>query len=323
MNPSFVLSLDTELAWGTVHRDGIRIYPDHFERTRSNIERLLVLLQQYAIPATWAFVGHLFLNSCKRDAPGQDPHPEVLTARFPWHAQPWHSHDPGADRESEPFWYGDDILKLVLAAHPKHEVACHTFSHLPLNEPSVTADIARSQVMKCRDLAQEHAIELTSFVFPGNRVGHLDVLADAGFARYRGPEESWYVGLPGPASKAGHFVDRFLGLTPPVYRNIETVDGLFNLPASMFLMPPDGVRALIPGRSRIRQAVRGLHRCVDSDAMFHLWFHPWNIGDSVVMFDWLEAILQEVSSLRSERGLRVHTMNSLATELSGTNSGIA
>ena len=312
---TFVLSLDTELAWGTMDKQGFRKYRGHLERTRQNIEGLLALLDRYDIPATWAFVGHLLLDSCGREAPGADPHPDVLTAEFSWYDHQWHHHDPASDREAAPFWYGDDILDLVREAKPGHEVGCHTFSHLPLNDPAVSHDIALSQIRKCCELALGRRLRLESFVYPRNRVAHLDVLAQEGFTNYRGPERSWYGSLPGLLARAGHFAHRFLAIAPPVYRDLQVTSGVVNIPASMFLMPPDGVRTLIPGRSRIRQAIRGLRNSVRSGAVFHLWFHPCYIGTSDAMLNWLDAIFEEVGRLRSEGHLRVRTMGQLADEI--------
>jgi len=250
MTGTFVLSLDTELAWGTMDREGFRTYRGHLERTRQNIESLLTLLGRYDIPATWAFVGHLLLDSCHREATGADPHPDVLTARFPWFDYEWHHHDPGSDRQSDPFWYGDHILELVREARPEHEVG-------------------------------------------------------------------WYRNLPGPMARAGHFAHRLFGIAPPVYKDLEVTSGVVNIPASMFLMPPDGIRAMIPGRSRTRQAILGLRNSARTGAVFHLWFYPWNKGTSGAMLDWLDTIFGKVDRLRAEGSMRVMTMASLAKEVLG------
>ncbi len=124
-----------------------------------------------------------------------------------------------------------------------------------------------------------------------------------------------YTALPGPMSRVGHFVHRLLALTPPIYRELDSSGGVVNIPASAFLMPPDGVRALIPGWARVRQVVRGLRASAEAEAVFHLWFHPWNLGSSAAVLDWVEAILNEVDRLRSRGRIRVHTMGSLADEV--------
>lgn len=315
MAGTFVLSLDTELAWGTFDKGGHRAFRQHLESTREKISSLLTLLHDRQIPATWAFVGHLFLNECSPSEDGQDPHPDVKTPRFSWYDRPWHGEDPATDRKTSPLWYGDDILDMVLEATPEHEIGCHTFSHVPLGDPAVDSETARSQLAKCCELAQERNITLRSLAFPRNNIGHFPIVKELGFTSYRGPERSWFTRLPGRMAQLGHFAHRFLAITPPVYQSLPVESGLVNIPASMFLMPPDGIRALIPGRSRIMQAKRGLHAGAKTDSVFHLWFHPWNLGGSSAMLTWLEEILDEVATLRSQGKMRVLTMGNLASEV--------
>ena len=315
MAGTFVLSLDAELAWGSLDKNGSRLYRRHFESMRQNYPLLLKLLEKYDISATWAFVGHLFLGGCHRGRDSEDPHPDVLTVQFPWYKGHWHEPDPGTNRSVDPFWYGDDLLEMVLSARPQQEIACHTFSHLPLGDPAVNSETARSQLVKCCQLAEKRGFRLRSLVFPRNLVAHLPVLDELDFTCYRGPERSWYTRLPRPMARVGHFLHRLLGLPPPVYQDLAVHSGVVNIPASMFLMPADGVRALIPGRSRVRQASLGLRASAKSDSVFHLWFHPWNTGGSPAMLQWLEAILEEVDSLRSRGQIRVKTMGALANEV--------
>ena len=62
MAATFVLSLDTELVWGSFdHLTDDRfemLYPD----VRGTIERMLDVLDRYEVPACWAIVGHLLLD---------------------------------------------------------------------------------------------------------------------------------------------------------------------------------------------------------------------------------------------------------------------
>ena len=73
----FTLSLDFELIWGTVDVRG----PEPFRRTceverEVVLDRLLELLAEFDISATWCIVGHLFLSSCApRDGVN---HPEIV-----------------------------------------------------------------------------------------------------------------------------------------------------------------------------------------------------------------------------------------------------
>ena len=58
---AFLLSIDTELAWGTVHLGLDKSYQAQYAQCREVINRLLELMERFEIKATWAVVGHLFL----------------------------------------------------------------------------------------------------------------------------------------------------------------------------------------------------------------------------------------------------------------------
>ena len=59
---AFTLSLDFELIWGTLDLFGTKGFRAACLMERQRIvEDLLVLLDEFEIPATWCIVGHLFL----------------------------------------------------------------------------------------------------------------------------------------------------------------------------------------------------------------------------------------------------------------------
>ena len=60
----FMLSMDAELAWGSIYNDDYERYEAQYDGCRVAIDALLQLLETYEISATWAMVGHLFLDSC-------------------------------------------------------------------------------------------------------------------------------------------------------------------------------------------------------------------------------------------------------------------
>ncbi|MCC7492974.1 MAG: polysaccharide deacetylase family protein [Fimbriimonadaceae bacterium] len=314
----FVLSLDTEIAWGTFDQPEFASYAPAFDQYRALIDRLLALLDRYQVPATWAFVGHLLLDRCQRA--GGTTHPEVLRPNFAWYPGDWHDHDPGTDLARDPWWYGTDILAKVRAATVDHEVGTHTFSHVVLGDPACDAATARSQLAACRELHQAHGLPFDSLVFPRNQVAHLEVCAELGLIAWRGREQAWYEGLRGRWHRLGHLADRLLATTPAVYPRAQLqpdARGLVNVPGSMFLLPYDGVRARIPTGRRVRQGLRGLRAAVASEGLFHLWFHPFNLGSSPRMFDALEAILVAVAAEQAAGRLVVRTMAQVAREARG------
>ena len=51
---------------------------------------------------------------------------------------------------------------------------------------------AESEIAESVHLAKEMNIEMRSFAFPRNEVGHLKVLKEFGFLCYRRVEPNWY-----------------------------------------------------------------------------------------------------------------------------------
>ena len=316
-NPGyFVFSLDTELAWGTFDLGGLERYREQYLGTREQIHSLLELLDRYRIPTTWAFVGHLLLDRCERRH--GTTHEDVLRPRHTWLAEDWHGLDPGTDVYRDPLWYGSDILKAVLDAETPHEIASHTFSHVIVGDAACTREIARSQLLKCRELHERRGVELTSVVFPRNRIGHLDVLRELGIVAYRGPEQSWFDGLRHPARRAGHLLHRALALPAPTYPLAGLVDrGLVNLPASMLLLSLDGPRRLVPLLSRRRQAFQALDQAARRGEMMHLWLHPSDLATGQGMLEVLGQIFERVRDLTNDGRMVPLTMAALAKKALG------
>src|SRR5258707_15822420 len=81
---ALVVSLDLELLWG-YHDVGItELLRAQCDGARTAVRRLLALFEHYEVPATWAIVGHLFLDHAERDADGRvhPKHPRPVYARL-------------------------------------------------------------------------------------------------------------------------------------------------------------------------------------------------------------------------------------------------
>jgi peptidoglycan/xylan/chitin deacetylase (PgdA/CDA1 family) len=314
----FVLSLDKELAWGTFHLDGLRLFRAHFDQSRNLVRKLLALLDTYEIPATWAFVGHLLLEQCHRPS-GGTTHPDVLRPQYDWYTEDWHHCDPATNVHRDPCWYGPDILEMVLSARANHEVGTHTFSHVIVGDPACTAEIFRSQLAACVDLHRRSGLELHSIVFPRNSIGHLEVLTEFGITNYRGREQRWYTRLWPREGGPLHTLDRTIPTPPTTYPLEGLSEGkLVNLPASMFLVPRDGFRRYIPMQSRVSQMQSGLRRAAERGELFHLWFHPFNLGSDPRLFTALEQTFQTACDLRANGQLEILTMQQAAERVRQT-----
>jgi hypothetical protein len=309
----FTISIDTELAWGGFDRADRESRWALEERSREVIRRLLALFERYAIPATWAVVGHLFLKECCR-VDGR-AHPDLPRPEHDWFPGDWYRLDPGTDAGQAPLWYGPDIIEALLAARPAQEVASHSFSHAIFGDAGCSAAAAEAEVRACVAAAAPWGVELRSFVYPRNRVGHLDALPRHGFRCYRGPDPAWFATLPRKPRRLAHFLDDLLALPPPTV--LPRREGaLWNIPGSMMLQGMDGPRRLIPAGCRTRRALAGLQRAARRREIFHLWFHPVNFSAELDrMLSLFEPVLAQAARLRDRGELEVLTMGEMVERL--------
>jgi peptidoglycan/xylan/chitin deacetylase (PgdA/CDA1 family) len=248
------ISADLELAWAWRYS---RSSPDPGAlalelagRTRANMPGLLDVFRAADAPVTWATVGHLFLESCA--AAGGRPHPEI--ARLPYfehdlwsfRSGDWFDDDPCSDARRDPAWYAPDILDAIVAADPRHEIGCHSFSHIDFSDGICPHDVARDELRACVGAARARGMELETLVFPGNRSGNLSALREAGFAGYRVHTRD-HLGLP---------------------RRDE--QGMWQVPGGICWERPPGWSA----RSWIAALRRSLDVAAATGTVLHLWFHP-------------------------------------------------
>jgi peptidoglycan/xylan/chitin deacetylase (PgdA/CDA1 family) len=311
----FVISVDTELAWNSLHYPSIP--PETVSTERAGAERRIVegLLQLFAkhdIKATWAVVGHLFLGECRRE--GGVVHPEIVRPGYRWLDRDWFDPDPGADLATEPMWYGTDIVDMIKNATPTQEIGSHSFSHLIVGDPDCSEEAFRSDLVACREVARETGVELRSFVYPRNTIGHLDVLPEQGFRAYRGLRPAAFADRGNGVRRLMRALDK---VTPLEGSNVlpEPVGALWNIPATNLFAPFDRARYM-PLSVWGWQQSRRLRHAARNRGLFHLWFHPHNLLDEPeTALGTLEKILVTANELRGHGQLDNLTMTDLSDRL--------
>lgn len=315
---SFVLSLDTELIWGIFHQMSPEQFAAGYPDVRNTIRAILELLERYEIAATWAVVGHLFLDRCERDGAGV-AHPEMVHPSQSFWREDWYSRDPCSSLARDSLWYGPDILDMIQGAKVDQEIGSHSFAHPRYGDRELTREAAASDLDACLAVARARGIELRSFVYPGNAEAYHDLLAARGFTAFRGtgPEEDRIRSLPRLAQRPARLASQILGTTPLVSRPVERLPGLWDIPASMLLLTRAGPRRLSTHRARVRKVRSGIAAARRTGGIFHLWTHPWNLADDPGFhLGVLRDILAHVAQERDAGHLRVETMEAMATRLS-------
>ena len=299
---SVVISIDAELGWG--FHDLESPPTARLESGRRGWQVLLDQLEEFDVPTTWAVVGHLMLPSCDGEH-ADHPAPEG-----------WFERERGEWADREELRFCPDLVRAVLESPVDHELACHSFSHVLFGDTDTTRELARAELERSLEIADDWGLSLESFVYPRNDVAHRDVLAETGFTAYRSRSPT-----------AGGVREVFETTVNGESRLVEpTVDeyGLVDVPASTFLFGFEG-----PARTAVEAvwedpmvavARRGIDEAATGDGIFHLWVHPNNF---VTERDdeRLRAVLSHLETRRAETDLRVETMGAVARRVrTGTGS---
>lgn len=305
--PAFVVSIDTEMAWGLTHRQDQHY---RYDRERADIERLLRLFDEHAIPATWAIVGHLMLDHC--EPVDGVKHPEIVRPDFSWFKGDWFDDDPCTDSERDPMWYAPDVVELIRAADTDHEIASHGFSHIVAGDPGCSRETFDSELAQAVAVAADQGLTIRSLIHPRNQIGHTDLLADHGIVAYRGRRPA----ATTPSSRLQRLVeqtiDRTIGSERTAVRPIQE-GPLWNMPSTTMFDVDARPRTW---RLWIRQVERRLAQAVARRSLFHVWFHPHNLRDHPeASFAALDRLCAAAARHRNAGRLDTVTMGGLADAL--------
>jgi hypothetical protein len=251
------------------------------------VSYLVRLLEEYAVPITWATVGHLFLERCGRGTDGrahpQMPRPVMTTplAMTRWTGD-WYSHDPCGDYHSDPLWYCPDLIALILGSKVRHELATHSFSHISFLAENSTPDLVKQELAQCQVAMSPFHVSARSLVYPYNQMGnhYASILAKLGITcvRHRDP---------------------LVRLSYPE----RLPSGLYKLYESMNLRRAKHYDYIEKVRIFLDEAIK-------RHAAYHIWFHP---SDAPEIFDHeFRGIIQHMAKLQRQGKLWVATMADLA-----------
>jgi hypothetical protein len=307
--PTVVISLDLELAWGTFD---LCFNDDLLRMARwthdIGVPNLLDHLTRNGISASWAVVGAM-MRSSLHDLAGL---PEV---RYPHFSKPWFCYVPkDGDESTHPEWFGARLVEMIRKAQPEQEIGFHSFSHVPFGCPGMTRERAIAEYNQCVQTARELGLPTTCFVFPRNLVAYLSGLRGAGFTCFRDVDELPVRFASAKLKSLWMVLADFVGVSPRAVKPTFK-EGLVSIPGSLMIRHVAGWRKYIPDASRLRRLRKGLERVRRSGGVFHVWFHPENLYAGWPRLENVVArFLEELGALVRDGDLRCLTMGQLATE---------
>jgi peptidoglycan/xylan/chitin deacetylase (PgdA/CDA1 family) len=277
----FVISIDTELAWGSIYDEKIlKRKHEAFLKTRTAIKEILILFEKYQISATWAIVGHLMLENCSKN--NGIKHPDVLRPNYSWFKKDWFNFDPCGRDGNNSIWYGDDILKMIKECKIQQDIGSHSFSHIMFGDKGCSIACAESDIKKWVEVAEQHGLKPQSFVFPFNSEGHHNILAQYGFKIYRsknieGIAKIKYKNL----KRIAHILDRIFAIEPSTSKVEPGKNNLLKIQGDFCYFRYKGWRKLIMWKSAVRKSKKGIDKAITKGEVFHLWFHPFELAVNV------------------------------------------
>ena len=322
------ISFDFEMAWGTRRNARDLNHAPGVERVREVVRGLLDIFARHRISATWATVGHLMLRP--EDCPGGRFPKQLPAPRPDWFTGDWYDGIPSMHEHRGLRYYAPELVEAIVNCPVHQELASHTFSHVVIGEDACTREVARAEFDTCREVAQRWGREVRSLVFPRNKVGHLDVLRETGHVCFRGPNSEWF--LLGTAAKpiknrllnrltynlvrVLRFVDESLIICPPLGK-ARQVEGLWELPHSMFFPGCTGLSKFVPRESQVQRATKGMTKAARLGRIFSLYTHPHNfLPDVPEQLAAFERICIAAAKLRDAGELEIKTMEEIAYDLS-------
>ena len=283
----FIVSADFELAWAFRFS---RREPHPIEKARQsrrNFPLLLKMFDEFEVPVTWATVGHLFLRSCgKGDHDWMHRIPHFENAFWSYKTGDWFDADPCTSWEKAKEWYAPDLIEMILKSRIRHEVGCHTFSHIDFSDDRCPREVAEDEIKGCVDIAREWGIRLRSFVFPAGTYGNYEILKKYGFSAYR---KSFDYELDYP------FFDSLGLLAFPSARGFG-----------------DNGRGW-SARYFFRRFKKYVDKAIATQTLCHFWFHP--SVDGWFLDNVLPSILAYAAEKREAGVLWIGTMQELADHI--------
>lgn len=272
-----LICTDFELAWAwrfsKIYHNSKVVAERKAEIERKNILLILELADTFRIPLTFATVGHLALKIC--DGENGNYHPDVLQIQ-PFNSDYWHynngwyNYDTCENPETSMFYRCPELIERILNSNVKHELACHTFSHINCNERVCSPQVFKSEVMKCKETFAKLGVELCSFVFPGNVLGHVNLLKELGFSSFRDGNND-ILGYPKEILPSFWEIK---STSQIVFRNYWTLD--YN----------------------IRYYLKIIKKAIKTNTICYLWFHPSH-GEQE-FFAILSAIFEYINNEREK-----------------------
>ena len=286
---SVTFSFDCEGKWGMAdHPRDWDIMLKHEELIKT-YDFILKTLQANNLPATFAFVGAL--TETREEFLDQSL--QKLTSK---RHKSWLKHSKDRINKEEG-WFIPELMEMVLE-YDTHEIASHSYTHIPFNTLSV--EEARIELGLVKSWAENKNIECKTMVYPRN----INLLESFGILAYRDIPISILTGKFPRILKT--LIDETWILQKA--QQIEHFDP-FKIPGGVFINWRHGFRNCIPQLISLLKYKSMINDSKLRNRVAHFWIHPHNFITSPSTKTLFVKLCEEVSMQRDNSSLVVKKQN--------------
>ena len=261
----FILSFDCEGKWGMADDSAMASNnPINGDSLTKAYTQIFEILERHKIAATFALVG-LFAGGYEQyvDSRGElldsEPHRD-------WLKVPERSFAAGF----QDGWFYPELVNQI-KARGNHEIASHSFTHLPLHNGGVAEKSFLTELKLVNQWKAQNSVELSTFIYPRNQIKFEEQLSNFDFLGYRqcDIQNSAYANrfqILQDECNIGRKSDKHSVSTRPIA-----------VPPGTFLNWRHGPRRIIPKWVTLKRWSNVLDHAVFSGGVAHLWLHPHNL----------------------------------------------
>ncbi len=302
-NARFILSFDCEGKWGMADDPAMATNnPIGYNSLVKAYAGIFEILERYEVPATFALVG-LFAGGYEEYIESRNKLLESKPHKN-WLQIPERSFSAGITDG----WFYPELVERI-RSKGMHEIASHSYSHLPMHNEGVTDKSFATELELVKQWKVANSIELSTFIYPRNQIQFKDALNDFEYLGYRQCD----IQNTAYATRLKILQDEC---------NIQKKSDMHSVFANPIAIPPGtflnwrhGPRRAIPKSITMRRWANVLKHAVSTGGVAHLWMHPHNLITAKGQVEFFEDAISRVAEFRNSGLIEVRTQSDYCKEI--------
>ena len=205
-------------------------------------------------------------------------------------------------------WFYPELVERI-RSKGMHEIASHSFSHLPLHNGDVAEESFLTELNLVKQWQERNSLELSTFIYPRNQIQYQEALNDFDYLGYRQCD------LQNAA-----YANRLKILQDEC--NIRKQSDVHSILANPISIPPGtflnwrhGPRRAIPKSITMRRWTNVLKHAVSTGGVAHLWLHPHNLIIAKGQVELFEDAISRVAEFRNSELIKAMTQSDYCKEI--------